>query len=408
MNWKTGLVVVLFLLVPAALVLADVVHMSDGRKIKGKIISETEDNVVLEGKYGKVTLRRDEIDHIERGPIEEKEKKPGPPKPAPEKKPRPKPKKRGTKDNLYALTEKAAKGDSSAVKKLVSAKRAALVPIAKKLEESEGEEKDRLQKLLDDIEQKTQAEKERAQKLYEEAAKLQEECVALQKKLGANATPEQQRQADKLLKALSSKLTEAFELDPTNNDIMKSVAKMAAMYYRGNAYSRSIPLLLVLYRHAPDNKDVIQMLASSYMNLKKFKDARKMLEKILERDSENATAWANLGVADLSESKFDAAIKDFEKAIALGMDTAALRHNLGVAYKHKKKWDKAAENFAKAFEMDSKNVQALFELGAMYANQQEYAKAVEAWEKLCKEFPDSQQAKAAKPQIKKLKKKVKK
>ncbi len=411
MNWKTGFVIVMLLLVPAALMFADVVHMSDGRKIKGKIISETDDNVVLEGKYGKVTLRRDEIDRIERGPVEEKEepvppkKGPKPPKPAPKKRPRPK--RRGTED-LYSLADKAATGDAQAAKKLVAAKRAALIPIVKKIEELEGAEKERLEKLYDEIEEKTQPEKEQAEKLYKEAAELQKQCVALQKELGNNPTPEQKRNADKLLNAFSGKLIEAFELDPANTSVMESVAKMAGMYYKGNAYSRAIPLLETLHAHVPDNKDVMERLASSYMNLRKYKEAKKFLEKILEKDPKNRVAWANMGAVHNAEKKYDEAIKAFEKAISLGLTEADVYDYLGTAYKYKKNWDKAIENFEKCREKDNKHGNALFQLGALYANKGEYKKAIERWEKFCELCPNPDVTKQVKKEIKKLKKRAEK
>ena len=80
--------------------LADVVHMKDGRKLEGKIVSEKEETIELKMKYGTITLRRSDIERIEKTePAEKLQPKPEPesePEPAgkqqpqePEKKPHP-------------------------------------------------------------------------------------------------------------------------------------------------------------------------------------------------------------------------------------------------------------------------------------------------------------------------------
>jgi tetratricopeptide (TPR) repeat protein len=393
------LFVAVLVLFPAALLLADVVHMTDGRKIKGKIVSETEDYVLLKGKYGEVKLNKHEIDHIDYGSVEEKEEQSKPSKPKVKKKPKPR---KTKKVDLASLVDKAAKGDAQAAKKLIAAKRAALVPINKKLKDAEGEEKTRLEKLRDEIEKKTQAEKAEGEKHYQEAARILREREELKKKIGSKPSRAQVEKLTEMKGKAAEEIEKAYELDPTEPKITPFI--IAVLYYEAKRYSRAIPILESELVHKPDDKDVLQMLASSYMNLNKFKKARKMLEKILKKEPDNKTAWAIFGELEQKEKKFDKAIKNYEKAISLGMDTWGTRFNLGICYKNKKKWQKAIENFEKCRKHNPKDGNALIELGSLYSRIGEYEKAVEALETFCELYPNTSLAKDFKKQIPKLKK----
>jgi tetratricopeptide (TPR) repeat protein len=408
---KTLTFTAIFFLFAACALFADVVHMTDGRKLKGKVISETDDYVLLKGKYGEVNIKRHEIDRIEYGPVEEdaekgeKEEKPAGPaeKQAPAPKTKPQVKKQV---DLADLADKAAKGDAAAAKKLADAKRAALVPIAKKLEKAEGEEKERLEKLRDGIEEKTQEDKVRAAELYAEAKKLLEEATALQKGLGANPTQEQLSKGLELIESMAQKLLEALDLDPTRNDLLEAVAKTAILYYNSGQYKKAIPLLEALRVHAPDNADVLRWLVSSYINARRNKDAKKLLEEILEKSPDNAVAWANMGKVHHEEKKYSKAVECLEKAISLGLKDADTYNYLGMAHREKKDTDKAIENFEKCLEIDEKHANALAQLGALYANKGEYTKAADTWEKFCKLYPKSQLTESFSKEVPKLRKKA--
>lgn len=398
---KKAVFTVLIVLCWNMLLLADVIHTNDGKKLKGKIVKETDEYVLLKARYGERKVYWDEIDHIERGPVEEDQK----PKTRKKKKRLPKPK---PKANLESLVEKAANGDASAARKLVEAKRAALVPLAKKIEELDGEKKERLEKLRDVIEEKTRTQKEEADRLFREASRLHKECLAMSKKAGPKPSKELQRKVLESLEAVAHKLTRAFELDPTRNDILESIARLSAVYYGASRYANAAPLLRIQLSVAPGDLKVMGMLATCYVNLKKFKEARKLLRDIITRRPDDSTAWANLGVVELSEKKFSLAIKAFEKAISLGMDNVGVHYNLGIAYKHKKKWDKAIESFQKCLAKDPKEGNALLQLGAIYTNKEQYDKAVEVFERFCKLYPNTRQARKLKKDIPRLKKMAKK
>ena len=66
----------LFLLLPGFL-WADILHLKDGRKLEGKILSETENEVKIEVQFGRsraaMTVARKDIARIERGALPDEE-----------------------------------------------------------------------------------------------------------------------------------------------------------------------------------------------------------------------------------------------------------------------------------------------------------------------------------------------
>ena len=64
-------ILLLLLVSLSALLLGDVVHTTDGRKIKGRIVREDDEVVVVRTRYGDITVNRDDIDRIERGELPE-------------------------------------------------------------------------------------------------------------------------------------------------------------------------------------------------------------------------------------------------------------------------------------------------------------------------------------------------
>ncbi|MFH0946562.1 MAG: hypothetical protein V2A76_15305 [Planctomycetota bacterium] len=55
-----------FLLTPSA-VMADIVHKKDGRTVEGKIVEDTDEHVIVQTKFGPITVPRSEVLRIEKG-----------------------------------------------------------------------------------------------------------------------------------------------------------------------------------------------------------------------------------------------------------------------------------------------------------------------------------------------------
>jgi hypothetical protein len=65
-------VLVLFVsLLLCASAVGDVIHLTDGRKITGKVVREETDQIVVKTRYGQMTIDRFDIDRIEKGSLPE-------------------------------------------------------------------------------------------------------------------------------------------------------------------------------------------------------------------------------------------------------------------------------------------------------------------------------------------------
>jgi len=62
-----SLLIVILLLVLYAIAAADIIYLNTGGIIKGEIVDEDDDQVVVKTKYGEVPVNKDDIDFIERG-----------------------------------------------------------------------------------------------------------------------------------------------------------------------------------------------------------------------------------------------------------------------------------------------------------------------------------------------------
>jgi len=95
------------------------------------------------------------------------------------------------------------------------------------------------------------------------------------------------------------------------------------------------------------------------LQMRRYKDARKSLQKAVKRDPKFADALNNLGVVyyelgveNHSGRDFGHAIKMYDQAIAVENDAASFYNNRGAAYFSKKEYDKGAQDYAMALQLD--------------------------------------------------------
>jgi len=62
-----------FVLLLVAAAVADTIHLKDGTRLKGEIVSDKEETIRLKMKYGEVTIQKSDIERIERDAPAEKE-----------------------------------------------------------------------------------------------------------------------------------------------------------------------------------------------------------------------------------------------------------------------------------------------------------------------------------------------
>ena len=86
--------------------------------------------------------------------------------------------------------------------------------------------------------------------------------------------------------------------------------------------------------------------------MQRFDDARRVLTKSTSRDSQNPTAWFNLGLLEKNHGQTGAALRDFEKAAALDPEDADTQYFLGALYTDDRQYEKAMAAYSKAVKLN--------------------------------------------------------
>jgi len=133
----------------------------------------------------------------------------------------------------------------------------------------------------------------------------------------------------------------AEELDRTADDLRADKNYMDAIeYYEA------------VLKKTPNNAVVFNKMGICYLQMQRFKEARKNFERSIRLDRDLAVAYNNLGVVFYSTHDYGKAIRRYEQAIALDPSAPSYYSNLGAAYFSNRKFEKAVLNYNKALELD--------------------------------------------------------
>ncbi len=134
--------------------------------------------------------------------------------------------------------------------------------------------------------------------------------------------------------------------------------------------------------------------AFSEMEEDRFADAIKRLERISEKDPDNASVLFNLGVAYTFTKREDDALEKFQDCVNINPAMAQAFYNMGQIYLiTKRDFSKALNCFGHAASLRSDYVSAHHQKGMAYELLGHPLKAIECWEKTLELDPNNQQAK---------------
>ena len=102
----------------------------------------------------------------------------------------------------------------------------------------------------------------------------------------------------------------------------------------------------------PKNARLFNKIGINELQMARFNEARKDLERAIKNDRQFADAYNNLGVIYYLQKKYGKAIKQYEEAIKLRPDSASFYSNLGAAYFSKNEFEKASLAYNQALAID--------------------------------------------------------
>jgi tetratricopeptide (TPR) repeat protein len=98
------------------------------------------------------------------------------------------------------------------------------------------------------------------------------------------------------------------------------------------------------------------------LNMRRYDDARQILEKSVERDPQNARAWYNLALVARATGDPATSRDDFQKVAAIDPNDPGTQYFLGNLATQDQKYDRAVAAFERAIELDPLHVSAEFGL----------------------------------------------
>jgi len=421
------LVLSLSLLLP---LYGDKVYLNDGRVIKGKIVEETEDEVVVEGKYGRVRLERSEIDRIEYGDEEEEE-------PAEKRKVKDEPKVKA--EGLEELIESYLKGDEGALERLREFGDDGVVAVKLALKKAKGGKKKELERLFEELTRVSEECAEECKKWYEEGLRREKEWREEFDRLRRQGLSA--RKAVLQTKEKWAKAVKCFQNVVEKNKWFKDAMLRAGvlLYNGGNAplFRKAIEMLRLLVKAGDElaiktsgaaafklrdwknciellkplsdgeDLDVLLMLTQSYLALKKASGAEKVLKKLKKLIPDDYRLYASYGCLYLLKKRLKDAVRSFEKALEKGDASLSTRFNLASALEQLGRTEEAIQRYEEVLKMSPGDYATLLRLASLYTKVERYEDAERLLKEFLKRYPDSPGAPSAKKALKALRKRKK-
>jgi tetratricopeptide (TPR) repeat protein len=121
--------------------------------------------------------------------------------------------------------------------------------------------------------------------------------------------------------------------------------------------------------------------ANEYIKKKELRQAKVLLEELLQTEPGHCDALYNLGMIYSELGDPVKAIKTLLKCVELGQDSANIYVALGYAHARLGNQNKAKELFLNALELEPNNPYALRNLGALYGKETSYESAIQYFER---------------------------
>jgi|DewCreStandDraft_4_1066084.scaffolds.fasta_scaffold05341_5 DNA-binding NtrC family response regulator/Flp pilus assembly protein TadD len=154
-----------------------------------------------------------------------------------------------------------------------------------------------------------------------------------------------------------------------NNNIKKAISFLETILQKDMKFDDS----LIYYDKYPSKEklliDIFLYLGVLYKNTGKYIEAVNSFKSVLNFDTKNEYAYANLGDIYFKDGNYDLAIENYNAAIKITTDNSRksnLYNDLGFSYFRKGLTNEAIECFKNAVILNPENKNALYNLGLIY------------------------------------------
>lgn len=154
-------------------------------------------------------------------------------------------------------------------------------------------------------------------------------------------------------------------------------------------YEDAILLIEKSLELEPMNKTAYVTKGIAHASLEDYEQARECFKSAIKIDKKYADAYFQMGNIEFLEDHFQEGMADYNQAIACGYKDAALYYNLALVYEEQDNAEEAIRNYTKAFTLDGTNPEYLIRKASLQIIVMKYEEALQTLEKVRTLFPDS-------------------
>jgi len=204
-----------------------------------------------------------------------------------------------------------------------------------------------------------------------------------------NLLERQSEQAARLRSALTAQMQRWAAQDPTSEEAesLQSVQALAALGYAAGAAvdpGSAGPL-----PDAKDRVEVYEQLATAMAAVRerRWREARRSFESILEADPGNPSAHLNLGDLLAQQGDFPGAVEHLEACLEVSPNNRMAKATLGIVYFSWRRLDEAEALFGQILEQAPRSAEPMFFLGQVHEQRGDPATALEWYEQAAELMP---------------------
>ena len=165
------------------------------------------------------------------------------------------------------------------------------------------------------------------------------------------------------------------------NSEQKLFLDKALELHKKGKIEEAIDLYSQLVEKNNDNSQILFLIGTAYIQIKKIKEGINYLKKSLALKPDNASAHSNLGNAFKYLKHYDEAISCYNKAIQINPNHADSFSNRGIVFLEMRRLDEALENFNDAIKINPNHLFAHSNKGIALKDLNRYDEAIASYDK---------------------------